>query len=598
VERKRSRVSGPAKFMGISPAVIKSSANFRSETHVRDCDYLIVGAGSAGCVLANRLSEDPGVSVVLLEAGGSDRSVIVQMPAALSMPMNTRRFNWGFETQPEPGLDNRVMDCPRGLGLGGSSSINGMVYVRGHAEDINQWDAAGAEGWDYASCLPYYQRAETWYRGGDSYRGQDGPLAVCAGNDMRLNPLYRAFIDAGVEAGYPETADYNGLQQEGFGQMHMTVDRGQRASTNHAYLRPARARKNLRVITGTLVNRLIIENGKTVGVEYEKDGNEFKLHARAEVILSAGSIGSPAILQRSGIGPASELQNADVPVVHDLQGVGRNLQDHLEVYFQYRCLEPISLNGKLSWWHKGLIGLRWLLFKDGLGATNHFESCAFIRSKAGRRSPDIQYHFLPGAMRYDGRAAFDGHGFQVHVGPNKPHSRGAVRIVSDSPREHPLVQFNYLTAREDVEDWRATIKLTREILGQPAMDRFRGEEIAPSAAIQSNAEIDAWVRQNVESAYHPSCTCKMGADDDSTAVLDAQCRVRGVTQLRVVDSSIFPTITNGNLNAPTIMVAERAADIIAGKTLLPPSDAPAWSDPHWQDRQRTGTPARQVTQES
>ena len=409
---------------------------------------------------------------------------------------------------------------------------------------------------------------------------------------MRLNPLYRAFIDAGVQAGYPETADYNGLQQEGFGQMHMTVDRGQRASTSHAYLRPVQNRKNLRVITGTLVNRLIIENGRAVGVEYEKDGNEFKLYARAEVILSAGSIGSPAILQRSGIGPAVNLAQADVPVLHDLPGVGQNLQDHLEVYFQYRCLEPISLNGKLSLFQKGLIGLRWLLFKDGLGATNHFESCAFIRSKAGRRSPDIQYHFLPGAMRYDGRAAFDGHGFQVHVGPNKPHSRGAVRIVSDSPREHPLVQFNYLAAREDVEDWRATIKLTREILGQPAMDRFRGEEIAPGKAIQSDAEIDAWVRQSVESAYHPSCTCKMGSDDDPLAVLDAKCQVRGIAQLRVVDSSVFPSITNGNLNAPTIMVAERAADIIAGRELLPASDAPVWEAPDWQTRQRPGESAR------
>ncbi len=302
--------------------------------------------------MAARLSEQADVNVVLLEAGGSDRSIIVQMPSALSMPMNTRRFNWGFETQPEPGLDNRVMDCPRGLGLGGSSSINGMVYVRGHAEDINQWDAAGARGWNYASCLPYYQRAETWYRGRGFVSRQDGPLAVCAGNDMRLNPLYRAFIDAGVQAGYPETADYNGVQQEGFGQMHMTVDRGQRASTSHAYLRPVQDRKNLRVITGTLVNRLIIEDGRAVGVEYEKAGNEFKLYARAEVILSAGSIGSPAILQRSGIGPAADLAQADVPVLHDLPGVGQNLQDHLEVYFQYRCLEPISLNGKLSLFQK------------------------------------------------------------------------------------------------------------------------------------------------------------------------------------------------------------------------------------------------------
>ena len=309
---------------------------------MRDCDYLIVGAGSAGCVLAARLSENPDVNVVLLEAGGSDRSLIVQMPAALSMPMNTKRFNWGFATSPEPGLDDRVIDCPRGLGLGGSSSINGMVYVRGHAEDIDSWEASGAIGWNYQSCLPYYQRAERWVRGEDPYRGGDGPVAVCAGNDMRLNPLYRAFIDAGVQAGYPETADYNGYQQEGFGPMHMTVDRGRRASTHHAYIKPVRARKNLRVITGTLVSRLLLDGDRAIGVEYEKDGNVFTLYARAEVILSAGSIGSPTILQRSGIGPATVLRKADLPVVHDLPGVGQNLQDHLEVYFQYRCIDRKS----------------------------------------------------------------------------------------------------------------------------------------------------------------------------------------------------------------------------------------------------------------
>jgi choline dehydrogenase len=562
---------------------------------LRDCDFLIVGAGSAGCVLASRLSEDPDVSVILMEAGGSDRSVIVQMPSALSMPMNTRRFNWGYQSVPEPGLDGRVMDCPRGLGLGGSSSINGMVYVRGHAEDINQWEASGASGWNYAACLPYYQRAESWYGGADKYRGGSGPLAVCAGNDMRLNPLYQAFIDAGLEAGYPATSDYNGFQQEGFGQMHMTVDKGQRASTSHAYLKPARNRPNLRIITGTLVSKVLFEGDCAIGVEYEKDGNVFQVFSRTEVILSAGSIGSPTVLQRSGIGAASDLQEIGIPVISDLPGVGKNLQDHLEVYFQYRCLEPISLNSKLSLWNKGLIGLRWLLFKDGLGATNHFESCAFIRTKAGRRSPDIQYHFLPGAMRYDGRAAFDGHGFQVHVGPNKPLSRGSVNIISDNPREHPKVLFNYLTVREDIEDWRTTIRHTREILGQSAMDKYRGEEIGPGAEVQTDEQIDHWVRQSVESAYHPSCTCKMGRDSDAYAVLDADCRVRGVDRLRVVDSSIFPSITNGNLNAPTIMVAERAADLIAGKDVLDVNDAPVWCDPKWQDQQRIKSPARKIS---
>ncbi|MDG2236350.1 MAG: choline dehydrogenase [Arenicellales bacterium] len=561
---------------------------------MRDADYVIVGAGSAGCVLAARLSEDPVIRVVLLEAGGSDRSLIVRMPTALSMPMNTRRFNWGYQSEPESGLDNRLLDCPRGLGLGGSSSINGMVYVRGHAEDINQWESSGATGWNYAACLPYYQRAESWYRGADRYRGGNGPLGVCAGNEMRLNPLYQAFIDAGCEAGYPHTDDYNGFQQEGFGQMHMTVDRGCRASASRAYLDPVRHRKNLRVITGTLVNRVLLDGTQAVGVEYEKDGNVFQVYAQAEVILSAGSIGSPTLLQRSGIGPVGVLESAGIPVIQPLEGVGRNLQDHLEVYFQYRCLEPISLNSRLGWWSKLQIGLRWLLFKDGLGATNHFESCAFIRSRAGISAPDIQYHFLPGAMRYDGRAAFDGHGFQVHVGPNKPTSRGKVTIKSDNPREHPRVLFNYITTEKDRADWRLCMRWTREILGQSAMDRFRGQEIAPGEAITADHQIDEWVRQNVESAYHPSCTCKIGADNDPTAVLDANCRVRGIDRLRVIDSSAFPSITNGNLNAPTIMLAERAADLVTGRSLLKPLEARVWVDPLWRERQRSGEPQRPV----
>ena len=337
---------------------------------------------------------------------------------------------------------------------------------------------------------------------------------------------------------------------------------------------------------------MLLEGDRAVGVAYQKDGNDFEVFARAEVILSAGSIGSPALLQRSGIGAPGMLEAAGIPVAHPLQGVGQNLQDHLEVYFQYRCLEPISLNSRLGLVSKGMIGLQWLLFKSGLGATNHFESCAFIRSAAGVKSPDIQYHFLPGAMRYDGRAAFDGHGFQVHVGPNKPVSRGSVTVTSDDPRQHPRVLFNYLTAQKDIADWRACIRLTREILGQSAMDRFRGEEIAPGKGVQTDAQIDAWVRQSVESAYHPSCTCKMGAEDDPAAVLDENCRVRGINQLRVVDSSSFPTITNGNLNAPTIMVAERAADLIAGNTPLQASDAPVWIDPSWREAQRTAEPQR------
>ncbi len=551
-------------------------------------DYIIVGAGSAGSILAARLSEDPTVSVVLLEAGGSDNHPFVRMPSALSIPMNLPRFNWGFESEEEPGLGGRRLDCPRGRVLGGSSSINGMAFVRGHPCDIDEWAASGADDWDHAHCLPYYKRLERWYKGADRYRGDKGPVAVCAGNDMRLNPLYEAYIASGVEAGYPHTADYNGAQQEGVGQMHMNVDGGVRASTARAYLDPARARQNLTVLTASLVDRVLMDTGTATGIVYRSAGREFTVHARREVILSAGSIGSPSILQRSGIGPESVLADAGVQTLVDAPGVGENLQDHLEVYFQYRCTQAVSLNRHLSWWRKGLIGARWLLTREGLGATNHFEACAFIRSRPGRKSPDIQHHFLPAAMRYDGRSAFAGDGFQVHVGPNKPHSRGRVRIRSANPSVAPSILFNYLTAPEDIEDWRAAIRLTRELLAQEALAPYRGEEIQPGQDIESDAAIDAWVRNNVESAYHPSCSVKMGSEEDPMAVLDAECRVRGAQSLRVVDSSIFPVITNGNLNAPTMMVAERAADLIKGSP-LPPEEVPLWVPDDWQTRQRSAT---------
>jgi choline dehydrogenase len=549
-------------------------------------DYVIVGAGSAGCVLADRLSADGTNTVLLIEAGGTDKSIFIQMPTALSYPMNSARYAWQYESQVEPGLDGRQLHCPRGKVLGGSSSINGMVYVRGHAKDFDQWQENGAAGWGYQDCLPYFKKAETWIQGGDQYRGGEGPVATCNGNNMQTSPLYQAFIDAGVQAGYPKTDDYNGYQQEGFGPMHMTVNKGVRASTSNAYLRRTMKRANFTLVSSVVCNKVLLKDKTAIGIEYQKSGKIEQVIANKEVILSAGSIGSPMLLQLSGIGPAQVLKEANVELVQDLPGVGENLQDHLEVYYQYACKEPITLNGKLDLISKGIIGTRWLLFKDGLGATNHFESCGFIRSRAGLEWPNIQYHFLPAAMRYDGGKAIDGHGFQVHVGPNKPSSRGRMWIKSNDPLDKPNILFNYITTEQDKQDWRDCIRLTREIMNQESLTPFRGETIQPNEEIQSDEQIDTWVKANVESAYHPSCTCKIGADDDEMAVLNNQCQVRGIKQLRVVDSSVFPTITNGNLNAPTIMVAEKAADLILGNTPLAALDAPVWIDSNWQLQQR------------
>lgn len=551
-------------------------------------DYIIVGAGSAGCVLANRLSADANNRVLLLETGGSDKSIFIQMPTALSIPMNTAKYAWQFETEAEPFLDNRRMHCPRGKVLGGSSSINGMVYVRGHARDFDEWQQQGAKDWDYAHCLPYFKKAETWAFGGDDYRGANGPLGVNNGNNMK-NPLYKAFVAAGVDAGYLATDDYNGAQQEGFGPMHMTIKNGVRWSTANAYLRPAMQRDNLTVITHAQVHEVLFStvqssSKKAVGVSFERKGKMLEVNASKEIILSAGSIGSPHILQLSGIGAAETLAKAGITQRHELPGVGENLQDHLEFYFQFKCLKPITLNGKLDPLNKLLIGSRWILNKTGLGATNHFESCGFIRSKAGLEWPDLQYHFLPAAIRYDGKEAFSGHGFQVHVGHNKPKSRGSVKAVSNDPKQAPSIQFNYLSHQEDIEGFRACVRLTREIINQPGLDEYRGEEIQPGTDIQTDEQIDSFVRSAVESAYHPSCTCKMG--EDALSVVDSQTRVHGIQNLRVVDSSIFPTIPNGNLNSPTIMVAERAADLIMGNTPLAPSQAVAIVSDNWQKQQR------------
>ena len=548
-----------------------------------------MGAGSAGCVLANRLSEDRDSRVLLVESGGSDSSIFIQMPTALSYPLNTPKYNWDYVSAAEPYLNGRQLDCHRGKVLGGSSSINGMVYVRGHARDFDEWQALGASNWDYAHCLPYFKKAESWIGVSDEYRASDGPLAVNLGNEMR-NPLYQAFVDAGIEAGYNATEDYNGKMQEGFGPMQMTVKNGVRCSTSLAYLKPAKSRPNLTIRTKVLVEKVLLEGKRAVGIQYQHKGISYQVMAQREVILSAGSIGSPHLLQLSGIGPADVLKDAGIELKHELRGVGQNLQDHLEFYFQYRCKQPITLNGKLDPLSKLLIGMRWFFFKTGLGASNHFESCGFIRSRAGVEWPDMQYHFLPAAMRYDGKSAFDGHGFQVHIGHNKPSSRGWVKALSADPGEKPMIQFNYLQEQADIEGFRACVRLTREILNQPAMDPYRAGEIQPGENIVSNAEIDAFVRANAESAYHPSCSCKMG--EDAMAVVDSDTKVHGIEALRVVDSSVFPSITNGNLNAPTIMLAERAADLIKGVTPLAAEFAEVGLIEGWQSAQRNGTPQR------
>lgn len=549
-------------------------------------DYVIVGAGSAGCAMAYRLSE-AGKRVLVIEHGGSDWGPFINMPGALSYPMNMKRYDWGYVSEPEPHLGGRRLATPRGKVIGGSSSINGMIYVRGHAQDFDTWADMGAQGWSYADVLPYFQRQEDWHDGGHGgqaeWRGQGGPLHVTRGK--RDNPLTQAFVKAGQQAGYPVTGDYNGAQQEGFGAFDMTVWKGERWSAAKAYLRPALKRENCDLIRA-FARRVVIKDGRAVGVEVDRNGQREVIHANAEVILAASSLNSPKLLMLSGIGPAAHLAEHGINVVADRPGVGQNLQDHLELYIQAAASQPVSLYKYWNLLGKAYVGARWLLNRSGPGATNQFESAGFIRSAAGVSYPDIQYHFLPIAVRYDGQAASEGHGFQAHVGPMRSPSRGEVTLRSADPTDDPKIFFNYMSHGKDWSDFRTCIRLTREIFAQPAFADYYKSEIQPGAGLTTDDELDGFIRDHVESAYHPCGTAKMGARDDKMAVVDPETRVIGVDGLRLADSSIFPQITNGNLNAPSIMVGEKASDHILGKTPLPRSNLEPVRSENWQAAQR------------
>lgn len=528
-------------------------------------DHVIVGAGSAGCALAYRLVE-AGRTVTLIEFGGSDTGIFIQMPGALSYPMNMPRYDWGFSTQPEAHLGGRRLATPRGKVLGGSSSINGMVFVRGNARDFDHWARMGATGWGYADVLPYFRRMESWHGGDSPLRGKTGPLHVTRGK--RSNPLFDAFIEAGQQAGWPYTPDYNGENQEGFGPMEATIWKGRRWSAANAYLRPALRTGRLRLIRA-FAQRVLFEGRRAVGVEIRRNGELRQIRARREVILAASSINTPKLLMLSGIGPAGHLHDHGIPVRADRPGVGANLQDHLEIYMQYRALKPVSLYTYYNLLGKSRVGVEWLLQKTGLGASNQFESCGFIRSGEGVDYPDIQYHFLPLAVRYDGKAAAKGHGFQAHVGPMRSKSRGSIRLGGPDPLSAPLISFNYMSHPDDWQEFRACVRLTRQIFGQPAFAEYCGDEIQPGAGVRTDDQIDAFIRDHAESAFHPCGTARIGAKDDPMAVVDPQLRVIGVEGLRVADSSVFPRITNGNLNAPSIMLGEKAADHILGRQMPP-----------------------------
>jgi choline dehydrogenase len=540
----------------------------------RSYDFVIVGGGSAGCALANRLSADPGTTVLVLEAGRSDVKLdpFIHMPAALPYPIGNRLYDWKYESEPEPHMDGRRVYHARGKVLGGSSSINGMIFQRGNPLDYERWaDDKGMDSWDYAHCLPYFKRMETCLAGADAWRGGSGPLILERG--PATSPLFGAFFEAVQQAGYPLTNDVNGYRQEGFAAFDRNVHRGRRLSAARAYLHPVMDRPNLRVETLAMVTGLQLDGNRVTGVSYKRAGRGARQVRAGEVILCGGAINSPQLLLLSGIGPAEELEQLGIPVVADLPGVGRNLQDHLEVYIQYASKQPVSIGPWLKHRHKPRIGAEWLFLRRGVGSSNHFEAGGFIRSNDQVDYPNLMFHFLPIAIRYDGSRPAATHGYQVHIGPMYSDVRGSVTLKSRDPYEHPALQFNYLSTENDRREWLEMVRAARNILNQPAFAVFNAGELSPGPSVETDQEILDWVARDAETALHPSCTARMGVDDMS--VLDPETmRVHGVDGLRVVDASAMPYITNGNIYAPVMMLAEKAADLIIGNTPLPPSDAP------------------------